>query len=71
LFIIIIIIKNKQEVLGRTNYLLSFETTRTAKVTIRPTINFVAFIFFAAETFLTSLATIVRDTDTRTDGRDL
>jgi hypothetical protein len=50
----------KQEVLGRTNRLLSFDTTQTANKTTRPRINLLLRVFVAAGTRFQSrcLATI-------------
>jgi hypothetical protein len=42
----------KQEVLGRTNRLLSFDTTRTAQKRMRPTIFLLLSVFVAAGTCL-------------------
>jgi hypothetical protein len=67
-----LICRRNKEVLGRTNRLLSFDTTCTAQKTTRPTIfEIVAYVFIIAVTFLLSRYLQHTNTDTQTDGRHL
>jgi hypothetical protein len=65
---------NKQEVLGRSNRLLSFDMWNTQKM-MRPTILLLLYVFVATINIFTKpLPSNDRrgtDTDTQTDGRDL
>jgi hypothetical protein len=63
------VLVKKQEVLGRTNLLLSFDTTRTAYKMTRPT-TLLLRVFIAAVTFLTEPLRSNVHMRTQTDGRN-
>jgi hypothetical protein len=65
-------VTERQEVLGRTNGAISFDTTQTSYKTTRPAIILLC-VFVAALAFLPNrcLATIRGYTCTQSDGKDL